>query len=114
MAMAGAGDHVPTGWQFETLVANDLLVWRDESPGRTLAHWRTPSGPEVDFILGQGKQFMGIELKVADAVDRHDARHLVTFVSEDPDARTGLLLSSDNRIRMLGERVMAAPWWSVL
>lgn len=114
LSLAGSGDRKPTGWQFETLVANDLLVWRDEAPGRSLAHWRIPAGPEVDFVLGQGDRIVAVEVKCAERIGREDSRHLTTFLERHPEATLGVLLSGDAEIRMIRDRVIAAPWWSVL
>lgn len=114
LAQAGSGERQPTGRHFETLIANDLLVWRDEAAGRGLFHWRIPSGPEVDFVLVQGPRALPVEVKCADSVGREDGRHLSLFLERYPEAVMGVLLSSDPEIRWVRERVLAAPWWSVL
>jgi predicted AAA+ superfamily ATPase len=114
LAQAGSGDGVPTGLHFETLVANDLLVWRDEAAGRGLFHWRVASGPEADFVLVQGEKVVPVEVKCADAVGRDDARHLSFFLERHREADMAVLLSSDPEIRWIRERVLATPWWAVL
>lgn len=114
LAMAGSGEPAPTGFQFETLVANDLLAWRDEAPRRALYHWRQSTGPEVDFILQQGNSLVAVEVKGSDAVGRRDARHLRAFLAAHDEATLGVILSSDPRVRWLEEQIIAAPWWAVL
>lgn len=114
LALAAAQESVPTGFHLENLVATDLLVWRDAAPGRSVHHWRTQSGQEVDFILGRMQHLVAVELKASDSVGDSDAKHLRTFVSEHGEAVRGILLSSDERIRMLRDGIVAAPWWSVL
>jgi uncharacterized protein len=114
LAQAGSGEQQPTGLHFETLVANDLLVWRDEFTGRGLFHWRIPSGPEVDFVLVSGERVVALEVKCADSVGREDGRHLSLFLERHPEAVMGVVLSSDPKLRWVRERVLAAPWWSVL
>ena len=114
LAFAGSGDSRPTGWHFETLVLNDLYSWQDEEPGRRLSHWRKPSGPEVDFILQQGNQAVAVEVKATNKVDRRNAAHLTLFLREHQEGICGVLLSADPEIRLVGDRVVAAPWWAVL
>lgn len=114
LAQAGSGEPQPTGLHFETLIANDLLVWRDEAAGRGLFHWRIPSGPEVDFVLVQGQRVVPVEVKSADSIGREDGRHLSRFLNDYPEGVMGVLLSSDPTMRWVRDRVLAAPWWSVL
>lgn len=114
MALAGSRDHQATGFHLETLVANDLLVWRDEVPGRQVSHWRDGAGPEVDFAIQQGTTVVAIEVKATTQVSRHDARHLTLFLARYPEAIQGVLLSSDPRLRLIGDKIVAAPWWAVL
>lgn len=114
LAFVGSGESAPTGWHFEALILNDLHTWQDEEPGRHLSHWRKQSGPEVDFILHQGNRTVAVEVKTAEHVDRHDVRHLALFLREHEETVGGVLLSADPEIRMIGERIVAAPWWAVL
>lgn len=114
LALAAARETVPTGFHLETLVAHDLLVWRDEAPHRALYHWRLSSGQEVDFIAGEGRKLLPIEVKAADAVGKAEARHLITFSERHADVARGVLLSADPRIRVLTPSVIACPWWAVL
>jgi uncharacterized protein len=114
LAMAGGGETKPSGNHFETLVANDLLVWSDLATGRRLHFWRIPSGPEVDFVVCQDEQVMPLEVKGSDSVGRNDARHLARFLDDHAEAHRGVLMSSDPEIRWIRERIIAVPWWSVL
>jgi uncharacterized protein len=114
LAQAGSGDRAPTGFHFETLVANDLLVWRDEAAGRGLFHWRVASGPEADFVLVQGDKVLPVEIKCADAIGRDDARHLSFFLEHHREADMAVLLSCDPEIRWIRDHVLATPWWAVL
>jgi predicted AAA+ superfamily ATPase len=114
LAMASSQDVQPSGFHFETLVANDLLVWRDEVPGRTVSHWRIASGPEVDFVIGHEQRVVPIEIKAAESVGKGDARHLATFLTRYDESRMGVLLSADPEIRWIHEGILATPWWAVL
>ena len=114
LAIAAAQEPEPTGFHLENLIANDLMVWRDAAPGRTVHHWRTQSGQEVDFIVEQGRRLLPVELKTANTVRDSDARHLRTFLQNHDAGVRGILLSADSEIRELRDGVIAAPWWAVL
>jgi len=114
LALAAAREREPTGFHLETLVANDLLAWRDGGPGRAVYHWRLGSGQEVDFVLEFDSTLLPVEIKAATRVDAGDARHLRRFRSIHRNAVRGLLLSNDPEIRVLGDGIVAAPWWAVL
>ena len=113
-ALAAARDPNPTGFHLENVVATDLCVWRELGPGRALYHWRLGSGQEVDFILEESGGLLPVEVKSATDVNSGDARHLRRFLTDHPNARRGLLLSSDPGVRILEEGIIAAPWWGVL
>jgi predicted AAA+ superfamily ATPase len=114
LAMAAARDTDPTGFHLETLVAHDLLVWRDGWPTRDLYHWRLGSGQEVDFILEENRQLLPVEVKAAETVGETDARHLTTFRDRHPGTSRGVLLSCDPRIRLVKAGIIASPWWAVV
>lgn len=114
LAMAAARDTTPTGFHLETLVAHDLLVWRDGAPTRDLYHWRLASGQEVDFILEENGKLLPVEVKAADAVGPGDARHLIAFRDRHAGTPRGVLLSSDPHIRVVKPGIVACPWWAVL
>lgn len=114
LAIAAAREPDPTGFHLENLVANDLMVWRDAAPGRALHHWRTQSMQEVDFIAEQRRRLLAIEVKTSHAVGAGDTRHLQTFLERYNAAVRAILLSSDSEIRVLRDRIVAAPWWAVL
>lgn len=114
LAMAAAREQDPTGFHLETLVATDLCVWRDDAPDRALHHWRLASGQEVDFILEAHGQLLPVEIKAATSIIWGDARHLRKFREVHHNSPRGILLSSDPTIRMLGDGIVAAPWWAVL
>lgn len=113
-ALAAAREAVPTGFHLENLVAMDLNVWKDGSPGRELYHWRLASGQEVDFVLEENGRPLPVEVTSSASVGRGDARHLRRFRESHASAPRGILLSSDPRIRLLGDAIVAAPWWAVV
>ncbi len=114
LAIAGARETEPTGFHLETLIASDLLRWRDAAAGRLVSHWRLETGQEVDFVVQQGAQRVAVEVKATSDVSNDDARHLRTFSDRaDAGVRT-IVLSNDPEVRTLGRGVLAAPWWSVV
>jgi predicted AAA+ superfamily ATPase len=114
LALAAARETAPSGFHLENLVASDLAIWRDEDHTRAVYYWRTQSGQEVDVVAAQGSALLPIEVKTAAAVGPGDARHLRAFLEQYPEARRAVLLSSDPEIRILGSKVISAPWWAVL
>lgn len=114
LALAAARETDPTGFYLENLVSTDLHVWRDAAPGRDLYHWRLSGGQEVDFVLQEASNLLPVEIKASGSIGRGEARHLITFCDSHPNAKRGLLLSSDPQIRKLEARIIAAPWWAVL
>jgi uncharacterized protein len=114
LALAGARETEPTGFHLETLVAGDLLRWRDAAAGRLVSHWRLGSGQEVDFVVQQHASVVAVEVKATSSVSSGDARHLRTFEERTPTVARTVVLSADPEVRVLGGGTIAAPWWSVV
>lgn len=114
LAIAAAREPAPDGFHLETLIANDLLVWRDAAPGRMVHHWRTQSGQEVDFVAEHHHRLLPVELKTTNRVGFGDIRHLKTFLKEHEAAVRSIVVSSDPEIREIHHGVIAAPWWAVV
>jgi uncharacterized protein len=68
--------------------------------------WRTKSGLEVDFILGQGE--VAIEIKGANRVDIPDLRPLRTFIREYRPARAYVVCNEGTA--RLYEEIRILPW----
>jgi len=104
----------PSGAHLETLVLLDLLAFRDTQVEPTgLYYWRTASGQEVDFVLEVGDKVLPVEVKVSQKPTPKDARGLLAFLEEYPEAPGGLLLYGGEEVFPLVNRVVAAPWWRV-
>lgn len=114
LALAASRETAPTGFHLETLVAGDLLVWRDGSPTRDLHHWRLSSGQEVDFVLEENAQLLPIEVKASNGVGVDEARHLLTFRERHANTPRAVLVSCDPQIRVIRPGILACPWWAVL
>ena len=68
--------------------------------------WRTKSGLEVDFILGQGE--VAIEVKGTSRVDNADLRPLKTFIQEYRPARAFVVCNE--RAPRVHEDIRILPW----
>lgn len=114
LALAGARETVPTGFHLETLIASDMLVWKDGAPTRDLFHWRLSSGAEVDFVLEEQGRLVPVEIKATTSVDGSEARHLRSFRAQYDRSPRGIVVSCDPRIRVLEKDILACPWWAIV
>ena len=67
------------GQAFETWLLHELACHRDYVSGEPLHFWRTQSGLEVDFIVGD---HTAIEAKASATVSAHDLRGLRALAEE--------------------------------
>lgn len=76
-----------------------------------ISYWRTKSGLEVDFILGDGE--VAIEVKISDCVQKRDLKGLIAF-SQDYKPKKALVVSLDPNRRKLtvdsGTDILVMPW----
>ena len=68
--------------------------------------WRTKSGLEVDFILGNGE--VAIEVKGTNRVDPRDLRSMMAFRDEYAPRTT--LVVCNERVERIHERIRILPW----
>jgi predicted AAA+ superfamily ATPase len=77
----------------------------------SLYHFRTKDGSEIDFILEQQGRYVPIEVKYTERPSLKDARHILTFLEENPKrARHGFVVCRVPRPLALHEKVTALPW----
>jgi len=69
--------------------------------------WRTKSGQEVDFVLGDGE--IAIEVKGSDRIDRTDLRGMNAF-AEDHKPRHSILVCTESRERLTADGIRIQPW----
>jgi predicted AAA+ superfamily ATPase len=67
------------GEALETYVLHELVAYRDYLSGEPIAHWRSASGFEVDFILGD---HTAIEVKAKENIAPHDLKSLRAIAEE--------------------------------
>jgi hypothetical protein len=95
----------------ETLVLNQLLVWRETvSPRPEIYFWRTQSGEEVDFVIEWKSTLLPVEVKRSSRLRLADLKGLESFLSQHSGrARFGVVLYGGGELQRLGDRILAAP-----
>jgi predicted AAA+ superfamily ATPase len=68
--------------------------------------WRTKSGLEVDFILGDGE--IALEIKSSSRVEREDLRALSVFIDEFKP-KQGIVVCNEREERIIG-KIHILPW----
>jgi len=86
------------GPAFETWLLHELVRHRDCAGGAPVSHWRSASGFEVDFVLGD---HTAIEVKPKENVARRELRGLHAIAEERRVKRT-LPVSLERRPRRTG------------
>jgi predicted AAA+ superfamily ATPase len=91
--------HTPEfGQAVETLVMHELTCHRDYVSGEPLAYWRSTSGFEVDFVIGD---HTAVEVKAKASVSPQDLRSL-RALAEERKLRRYLCASLEPRPRTAG------------
>lgn len=99
---------VNAGRAFEHYILMELTAYIGLNNKRMpIRFWRTTSGLEVDFILGQGQ--IAIEVKISDQVRREDLSGLLAF-QEEHQPELALVVSNDPRPRKLKSGIVILPW----
>ena len=80
-------------------------------PYGKLYHQPSRDSPEVDFIIERGGALTPIEVKWTEHPALNDARHLLAFLQEKPEARHGYVICRCPRPLHLHEQVTALPWF---
>lgn len=78
-----------------------------KNPEMLLHYWRTSSGIEVDFILGDME--VAIEIKTAQRVHAGDAKGLKAL-AESHTIKKLLLISFEKEPKSMGNRIEYLPW----
>jgi predicted AAA+ superfamily ATPase len=83
------------GEAFETYMILELASYRDYASGETLSYWRSTSGFEVDFIIGD---HMAVEVKAKENLSLHDVKSL-RALAEEKKLKRYLCVSLEPRTR---------------
>ncbi len=101
---------------FETFIFQQLRVWTSlQIPKSRLFYWRTVTGKEIDFVIECGQKIIGIEVKSTPDVRFRDIENLAIFLEEYRDlAVAGIVVYMGDEIKMLGEKIIALPWYLLI
>lgn len=107
---------IVAGKSFENYILMELVAYISLTRKRVeISYWRTKTGLEVDFILGNAE--VAIEVKISEQVHQQDLKGLIAFCEEHPKAQ-GIVVSQDKRTRQLivNEQlnITILPWRSFL
>jgi predicted AAA+ superfamily ATPase len=95
------------GRAFEHFIYMELLAWRSyREININFSFWRTATGLEVDFIIGDAQ--VAIEVKGTSSVSNKETRGLRAFIEEHTPQKA-IVVCNERRIRKVGE-VTVYPW----
>lgn len=87
------------GKSFEHFILMELLAYIQLSRKRlNITYWRTKTGLEVDFIVGDA--YLAIEVKISKQVHQQDLKGLIAFCEEHTTTKA-IVVSLDERARVL-------------
>ncbi|MBI4536597.1 MAG: ATP-binding protein [candidate division NC10 bacterium] len=96
------------GKAFEHYILMELKAYQAyRNPELDIRYWRTSTGMEVDFILGE--MDVALEIKGARRVHKADLKGLNALLAEHKP-KHALLISLEREPRKLGRAVRALPW----
>jgi len=102
---------VEFGKAFEHLIFMELVAHRSyHEAGYSINFWRTKSGLEVDFVLGEGE--VALEVKGTTRVDHRDLRPLLTFAEEY--APKQVIVVCHERVERRSGPIRIIPWRAFL
>ena len=85
------------GEAFETVIMHELVSYRDFVSGEPLSYWRSTSGFEVDFIIGD---HTAVEVKAKETVSPQDLKPL-RALAEETRLKRYLCVSMEPRARKI-------------
>jgi len=97
------------GQAFETYLMHELVSYRDYVSGEPLAFWRSASGFEVDFVIGD---HTAVEVKAKDTVSDRDVKGLHAL-GEEKILKRLLCVCLEPRPRRI-RNVNVLPWGDFL
>lgn len=97
------------GEAFETYIMHELMSYCDYMSGEPLSYWRSTSGFEVDFIIGD---HTAVEVKAKENVSAQDVRSLKAL-AEEKCLKRYLCVSLEPRMRKL-DHVTILPYKNFL
>lgn len=107
---------IPAGDAFEHYIFMELIAFKELNEiNIDIKYWRTKTGLEVDFILGQGE--IAIEVKISNSVKTDKLKGLVAF-SQEHKPKHAIVVSLDPGRRRIkvesGTDIIVMPWQEFL
>lgn len=100
------------GKSFEHFILMELKAYQAyRNPDLLLHYWRTNTGLEVDFILGEME--VAIEVKSSKRVHEADTKGLKAL-NDSHTVKRLLLISFENEAKILGDKIECLPWESFI
>jgi predicted AAA+ superfamily ATPase len=93
------------GEAFETYLMHELVSYSDYVSGESLSYWRSTSGFEVDFIIGD---HTAVEVKAKENLSPHDVKPLL-MLAEEKKLKRYLCVSLEPRMRKIAALTIL-PW----
>lgn len=93
------------GEAFETYLLHELVSYGDYVSGGSLSYWRSTSGFEVDFIIGD---HTAVEVKAKENLSPHDVKPLL-MLAEEKKLKRYLCVSLEPRMRKF-DTLTILPW----
>jgi predicted AAA+ superfamily ATPase len=97
------------GEAFETYIMHELMSYSDYLSGDSLHYWRSTSGFEVDFIIGD---HTAVEVKAKENISPQDIKSLQAL-AEEKKLKRYLCVSLEPRLRQFGN-VTVLPYRAFL
>ena len=96
------------GKSFEQYLLHEIRAYKSyRNPELEIHYWRTSTGLEVDFLLGDLN--VAIEVKGAQRVHEGDMRGLIALMDEHK-VRRSLIVSLEKEPRKIHPSIMILPW----
>ncbi len=106
------------GKAFEHFILMELMAYKGLNElDFDITFWRTKSGLEVDFILGDAE--VAIEVKIGDKIDKSDLKGLIAF-TEEYQPKHSIVVSTVPKARKIaleeanGAAITVLPWQDFL
>lgn len=96
------------GKAFEHFILMELKAYQAyRNPELPIAFWRTSTGREVDFILGE--KDLAIEIKASARIHENDIRSLQALLEDGP-VKKCCIVSLERQPRRLTDNIESIPW----
>jgi predicted AAA+ superfamily ATPase len=104
------------GKSFEHFIFMELTAYLGIKRKReTIQYWRTKTGLEVDFVLGDAA--VALAVKLSPQVHQQDIKGLIAFCEEHPETKA-IVISQDKRARKIElndkQAILITPWHEFL